>query len=300
MGIDLHPRTIRLYLLQLDDDGFTRLVSRRRGREITELGRTELLNDPVGKGMSTVATTVDALSYQMDFDLATGAGTVIVNVSLVDPVDLAQALKEIQLVMDRKLAAGSRIAIAGEGERLGDVLIPEGAIGIGTICSMTVNGVLQRAGIPMRPRFGGLLEIRDRSIVRFVNMIEYQGSTLEPLEIFMRANMTSVRDVVLRGSGIALASFREVPSAAIDHVEDILRKIAPHGIGGVLVTGKPGQALFGIPVSEGHAGIIVAGGLNLIAAVREKGIRVTYKSMGGLADLSSFGTIREAMKEARK
>ncbi len=300
LGIDLHPRTIRLYLLQLDDDGLTRLVSRRRGREITELGRKETLNGPVSDRMSTVASNVDALTYQMAFDAATGTGTIIVNVSLVDPVDLPQAMKEIQLVIDRKLAAGARVAIAREGERLGDVLIPEGMVGIGTICSMTLNGVLQKAGIPIRPRFGGLLEIRDRSIVRLVNMIEYGGSTLEPLEIFMRANMTSVRDVVLRGSGIVLTSFREVPSAAIEHVEEILKTVAPHGLGGVLSIGKPGQMLFGIPVSEGHAGIIMAGGLNLIAAVRERGIRVTYKSMGGLADFSSFIPIRDGIKEARK
>jgi repressor of nif and glnA expression len=35
-GLNLQPRTVRFYLLQLDRDGLTRFVSRRRGRELTE------------------------------------------------------------------------------------------------------------------------------------------------------------------------------------------------------------------------------------------------------------------------
>ena len=41
-GVDLSERSIRLYLLQLDREGFTQLVSRRAGRVLTDKGRTEL------------------------------------------------------------------------------------------------------------------------------------------------------------------------------------------------------------------------------------------------------------------
>jgi repressor of nif and glnA expression len=40
--------------------------------------------------------------------------------------------------------------VADEGEKLGDVLIPEPG-GFATICSATINGVLLKAGIPGLP-----------------------------------------------------------------------------------------------------------------------------------------------------
>ena len=37
-GVDLSERSIRLYLLQLDADGLTELISRRAGRALTAAG----------------------------------------------------------------------------------------------------------------------------------------------------------------------------------------------------------------------------------------------------------------------
>jgi len=92
------------------------------------------------------------------------------------------------------------------------------------------------------------------------------------LGIFIKGGMTSVRQVVLTGSGKIGASFREVPSVALPKVEKIRRKLDKIGLGGVLIIGKPGLPLLEIPVSEGRVGMIVAGGLNPLAAVEESGI----------------------------
>ena len=46
--------------------------------------------------------------------------------------------------------------------------------------------------------------------------------------------------------------------------------------------GKPGRPLLDIPVSEGRVGMIVAGGLNPMAAVEESGIATENIAMGAL------------------
>lgn len=299
MGIDLQPRTVRHYLLECDKDGLTRLISRRLGRELTEQGRNEILRSGGSERMGIVSAKVDTLGYRMSFDVESGVGTVIVNVSYVDPIDLGTALREIQLVVGQGLGFGSKIAVMESGEKLGDVVVPEGMVGIGTICSITLNGIMQKAGIPVVSRFGGLLEIKERRITRFLNMIEYGGSTLDPLEVFIRAEMTRVRSVVLRGSGVICASFREAPSAAIDQIKNVERLMKNRGLGGILAVGRPGQPLFGIPVVEGRCGLVIAGGLNSIASACESGVRITFRSLSGLEPFDSFVTVREALRRVK-
>lgn len=296
MGVELQPRTVRHYLLKLDSQGFTKLVSRRMGREITERGREEVSQTNAMARMGIVAAKVDSLGYKMSFNTREGKGTVIINVSLVDPGDYGLAMKEIQLVIARGVSVGGMVAVAQGGARLGNIVVPEGAMGIGTVCSVTLNGIFQKEGIPVVSRFGGLLEIRDRKPVRFVNMIEYRGSTLDPLEVFIRADMTRVRNAVLRGTGIVCASFREVPSAAVDQIRRVERGMKAHGLGGILAIGRPSQPLFDIPVSEGYCGMVVLGGLNPIAAVREAGIRVSIQSLAGLLDFSRFTPVYKCLR----
>jgi repressor of nif and glnA expression len=296
MGLDLQPRTIRYYLLQLDERGLTQLVSRRRGRVITEQGREEAARTDVAEKTGIVASRIDTLCYRMSFDPATGTGTVITNISYLDPADLGTAAAEIQLVVDRGLAISSRIIVAGPGTELGGALVPEGRLAIATPCSVSLNGILQKRGIPVVSRFAGLLEIRNRQTVRFVDLIEYAGTTLDPLEIFIRAGMTRVRNVVLRGSGIICASFREVPSVAVDEIRRIEKQISRHGLGGILEIGRPNQPLFGIPVNEGYCGMVVAGGLNPIASLCETGMRLVPRSLAGLADYRSFVPVKRAIR----
>ena len=78
-----------------------------------------------------------------------------------------------------------------------------------TVCSIVVNGVLLKNGIPMDSKFGGILQIRNGRPLRFVELIYYSGSSLDPSEVFIRGKMTSVRSVVDEGEGMILANFRE-------------------------------------------------------------------------------------------
>jgi repressor of nif and glnA expression len=287
-GIDLSPRTVRLYLLELDQGGLTELVSRRAGRSITRAGREELARADVIAKVGLVSARVDSLTYQMTFDARRAEGSVVANVALLHPANLDPALAEIRRVFREQLGIASRVLVARAGQQIGNTVIPEGFVGIGTVCSVTMNGILLHRCIPVTSRFGGLLELRERRPVRFVELIEYRGSTLDPLEVFIQAGMTRVRDVVRQGSGVICAGFREIPAAAVEDVEQLSRDLRLRGIGGIVAIGRPNQPLFGIPVADGHAGLVVVGGLNPIAAVREAGYSVRIRSLAGLEDFARF------------
>jgi len=185
---------------------------------------------------------------------------------------------------------GRRLAIAEAGQKLGGVIVPEGSIGIATVCSVTVNGIMLHEGIPVTSRFGGLIEMRDGEPQRFVDLIEYRGTTIDPLEVFIHAGMTSVRQCARTGRGIIGGSFREIPAVAVEGVAQVRAEMESYGLGGILAVGDPGQPLLDIPVADGRAGIIVVGGLNPVAAVHEAGIAVSMASLSGLADIDVFSS----------
>lgn len=287
-GIRAQPRTIRYYLMRLDQEGLTRFVARRRGREITARGREELLHVNVVEKVGFIATRIDELVYQMDFDLEAREGTIIANIATIPAQSLARALEDMKPVIARGFGMGDRIAIARAGEKLGRLTVPDGVVAIATVCSVTVNGILLKQGIPVVSRYGGLLEVREGRPVRFVELIEYRGTTMDPLETFISAGMTRVRESVRTGHGLIGASFREVPSVALDDLARLRRKMQAVGLGGILGVGYPNQPLFDIPVSEGRTGLVVVGGLNPIAAIREAGGVVAIRPLAGLVDFARF------------
>lgn len=289
-GVRAQPRTVRHYLMQMDREGLTRLVARRQGRELTPLGREELSHTNVVEKVGFVATRIDELVYQMDFDLEAREGTIIANIATLPASLLARALEDMKPVFTSGLGMGNRIAIARAGEMLGRFVVPDGMCAIATVCSVTVNGILLKQGIPVVSRYGGLLEISDRRPLRFVELIEYRGTTIDPLEMFIHAGMTRVREGARTGRGLVGASFREVPSVALEDLMHLRRKMQACGLGGILGVGYPNQALFEIPVSEGRTGLVVVGGLNPIAALREAGVPVTIRSLAGLVDYARFDT----------
>lgn len=294
MGVYLQERTVRFYLLQLDKEGLTHFVSRRRGREITTRGREELARANVMEKVGFVAAKVDTLGYQMSFTNKNGKGTIIVNTALIKKKDLTRALAVMKPVFAAGLGMGTKLAVAHVGQKLGNTVVPKDSVALGTVCSVTMNGILLHEGIPVTSRFGGLLEMRDGEPVRFVELIEYTGTTLDPLEAFIKAGMIRVRECARTGSGIIGASFREIPSVAINDVHHIGKGMEAHGLAGILAIGKSNQPLMDVPVAEGRAGMIVTGGLNPIAAVFEAGIQVSMQSLAGLENFNTFTTFKEA------
>jgi repressor of nif and glnA expression len=287
-GIDLSHRTVRHYLSITDDLGLTRKFSGRLGRAITPRGEEELHDALVVDKVGLVSSRMDALSYKMTFKLKKRAGLVVLNVSLVDESSLKTCLSVMVPVFEKKLGMGQYLSVAAAGEKIGDFLVPARKAAIGTICSVSINGILIHAGIPVASRFGGLLDIYEGKPYRFTEIIHYDGSSLDPLEIFIKGKMTGVKKAVETGRGRIGASFREIPAVALPQMNRLVKELEKSGLGAVLAVGKPNQPLLDIPVVEGRAGIIVAGGLNPLAAVEESRIQTENLAMGTLLEFEDL------------
>jgi repressor of nif and glnA expression len=197
-------------------------------------------------------------------------------------------------VFEKKYSTSDLVAVAGEGEELGGITVPKSKIAFGTLCTININGILLRHSIPVESKFGGLLKIEKESPLRFTDLIEYKGTTLDPHEIFIKSRMTSVNNACL-GTGKVLAGMREIPSAGCHEAEAILRKIESAKVGRVIAIGRPGQSILGWPVGEERVGIVVPGGLNPVAAAEEWGIETESKALVTLIDYSRLKSFWECV-----
>jgi repressor of nif and glnA expression len=190
----------------------------------------------------------------------------------------------IAQVFAQGYAMGQLLALLAPGERIGEMLVCDGFVGFCSVCSITLNGVLLKHGVPTTSRFGGLLELQNRRATRFVEIINYDGTSIDPLEVFIRSGMTNYLGAVTDGNGRIGASFREVPADSRELVVALAQRLDRIGLGAFLAIGRSGETLHGIPVGEGHAGAIVIGGLNPISILEETGERVRSQALSGLLD----------------
>lgn len=277
--VQLSERTVRYHLKFMDERGLTRLVGRRDGRVITNQGLSEISDARVQDKIGLSISRIDILSFKTTFDVKKKRGLVPVNISFFPKGQFASALKIMKPVFARKLCVSSRVAIAAEGKTLGDIVVPQGKVGLATMCSIVINGVLLKHGIPIDSKFGGILQMRKGEILRFVELIHYAGSSLDPSEIFIRGKMTSVQNVVKDGEGKILANFREIPALSRSLVESVMNEFEKAGVHCVLSIGNAGHPVCQTHVDIHKIGMILIGGLNPVAAAYENGIDVDNRAM---------------------
>jgi len=292
-NVKLSERTVRYHLKLMDERGLTKLIGRRDGRIITSMGMDEITNARVCDKISLSISRIDVLSFKTTFNIKKCRGLVPVNISFFPQNQFRKALAVMKPVFKKKISVSDRIAIARAGQKLGEVVVPEGKIGIATICSILINGVLLKHGIPIDSKFGGILQVRNGEPLRFVELINYSGSSLDPSEIFIRGKMTSVKEVVKKGEGKILANFREIPSLSRPLVENIIADFSKAGINGALSIGTVGNPICQTDVDINKVGMILAGGLNPIAAVYEEGFDVDNKAMSTVMEYEDLRSIEE-------
>jgi repressor of nif and glnA expression len=292
-GVHLSERTVRYHLKLMDERGLTSLVGRRDGRVITKNGLEEINNARVRDKISLSISRIDVLAFRTTFDIKKRQGLVPVNISFFPQNQFRKALEVMKPVFKKKIAVADWVAVADAGKKLGDVTIPPGKIGLATVCSILINGVLLKHGIPMDSKFGGILQVKNKQPLRFVELINYAGSSLDPSEIFIRGRMTSVHDVVKKGEGKILANFREIPAMSRSLVESIISDFEKAGIGGALSIGTVGNPLCQIDADISKVGMILIGGLNPVAAAYEKGFDVENKAMSTVLDYDALINIEE-------
>lgn len=277
-GISLGERAVRYHLKLMDERGLTRLVS-RDGRVITEKGREELNTALVRDKVGYAITKIELLAFRTTFDPDSRSGAVPVNISFFSKSRFEKALQAMKPAFASGLCVSDKVAVAGEGERLGGLVVPPGKVGLATVCSIVINGTLLKAGVPIDSRFGGIVEMRNNLPVRFVELIHYAGSSMDPSEVFIRARMTSVRNVARTGNGKILANFREVPAVCRPLVEEVIDKLRVAGLGGLLVMGRVSEPVCEIPVEVNKTGMVLLGGLNPVAAAEEAGVAAENHAM---------------------
>jgi repressor of nif and glnA expression len=128
------------------------------------------------------------------------------------------------------------------------------------------------------------LEIRNSQARRFVGIIDYAGTSLDPSEQFIRARMTSVREAAKTGNGKVIGVFRTMPAAAREALDETVTLLGDAGIHGVYTIGEISEPLCQIAVPLNRIGVIQLGGLNPVAAAVEAGIDMENIAESGFID----------------
>lgn len=286
-GIFMGERAVRYHLKITDERGYTQPLG-RDGRMITPQGLEELRMALAPDQIGFILEKLELLAFRTTFDPGKRTGQVAINTSLFDRDSFKAALAAMREAFEAGLCVSDLAAVASEGEKLGDVVIPSGKVGLATVCSVTINGVLLKAGVPIESRFGGVLEIRDSKPRRFVAIINYGGTSLDPSEQYIRAGMTSVGEAARTGNGRILANFREAPAPSRPIVEETVAMLKEVGIGGVYVLGNTSEPVCQIAVGMHRVGVVLLGGLNPVAAAVEAGIGVESVSESGMIDFEKL------------
>ncbi len=283
-GVALSERAVRYHLKLMDNRGLTRLIGQHDGRVITEQGIEELNNARVRDKIGFAISRIEILAFRTTLNPDKRQGLLPINVSFFPRKIFKKALEMMKPAFGAGLHVSELVACADEGSRLGEVMVPAGYVGFATVCSIVVNGVFLKNGIPMDSRFGGILQVKNGRPLRFVELIHYSGSSLDPSEIFIRGRMTSVRQAAVQGEGNILSNFREIPVPARKLVDELITSLRNAGIGGVLSIGEIGETVCQIPVDMNRIGMILYGGLNPVACAHEKRIEVENRAMATVMD----------------
>lgn len=246
-----------------------------------------------------VSHTIEEFAMQVTYDPLAGTGLVVYNLSLFQTPDLLSVL-EVSLTACRSgVCASDQVRLVRAGESIDGFTVPEGQTGICSVCSVTLDGILLKRGVPFHPVGGGVVEIVNRVPRRFTQLIRYDETTIDPLQVLVAKEISSVADVIRTGNGSVLANFRECHMEAEPLVAELLDDLAASRFVGVLEVGMPNSPLLGVQVSPQYMGVVAVGGTNPIAAVREAGYPVVTRAMRGLIEASEMIGVEQALAAVR-
>ncbi|WFN34832.1 DUF128 domain-containing protein [Methanogenium sp. S4BF] len=236
---------------------------------------------------------IDEYALQVTYDPATENGKVIFNLTLIKAEDRNYAVDIIHQSHKAGICVSDRMLVADEGEEIGEKTIPKGHCGIVTMCSITLDAILLRNGIPINPIGGGLLEIRDHTPRRFTSLIRYDATTIDPTQVLIDQGSTAIMGVIQSGRGSILANIRESHMEAEPLLFEILDQFQSVGFTGILDVSSPNRSMFGVPITTNYQGIVMIGGANPIGAFIESGKWADTTAMKGLIPVSQLVHIDE-------
>ncbi|WP_292888986.1 DUF128 domain-containing protein [Methanobrevibacter sp. UBA212] len=208
------------------------------------------------------------LIQQVNFDVEKQKGDIIANISYVNRDDIDRALSIMEDTYN------SNPKFINPYYKLVEHPEKDDRIGIATICSLSIDGILINNGIMSNPTYSGLLELTEPPL--FIDLISYNGTTLDPHKIFLSKNMTSITGG--DGPNKILASVKEIPYVARDHAVELLEILNNIGFS-IYKIGKPREFVYNSKVENYNFGVITGGGLNSIGAVKESGVPIQVKAL---------------------
>ncbi|MHC1635705.1 MAG: NrpR regulatory domain-containing protein [Candidatus Methanospirareceae archaeon] len=274
-GYEMDERVVRYYLAILDKKGFTKREG-YAGRRITPLGLQELKEALIEDRLNHISVKIEELMYKISYEPHKKRGEIAVNLSLLKEQYLERALDIMRDVAEEGCAF-SRYKVFRADEdnmRRWKFIIPSGSsfVGIITPCNITVDGVLLKRGIPVEVEYSGIFEVRGGDIESMEEMVRYDGTTIDPVRIFMGRRMHTVSEVVKEGEGKIIVNYRRVPRSAREDLEAVLREMERIGMMGRVK----------IEEKEDGLGIFICAGINAIAAVEEAGIKTKTETKVGV------------------
>ncbi len=237
--------------------------------------------------------SIEDFAMQVTYNPSEGTGKVVYNLSLVKNEDLEYAISILKDAYKTGVSVSGLVRVSSSGEKVFDYIVPKGLTAICTVCSTTFDGLLIHRGVPLNPIGGGVVEIENRAPIRFTHIILYEHTTIDPLQVLISQKITSVNNVMRKGSGNILANIREFHMEAEPLVGSVLDELSNSSFTGILEVGMPNVPLLGVPVSPQFVGIAAVGGTNPMAAIRESGRPVQMQAMKGLMDISEMIEIRD-------
>jgi repressor of nif and glnA expression len=226
---------------------------------------------------------IENLMQQVSFDPSSMKGKIITNTSIVKKEVLSETIDIFYDTIRSGLAVCPLIKIEED----------KGRVRIKTACSLTIDGVLLKCGVPIRPKGGGIIEVVDREPARFTEMIMYWSTTIDPIDILTAQGLTDITGMMRTGNGRILGNLQEAPMLARDRIEDVLGRLADAEFLGVMELGEPNMNVLGVSAERDHLGIALVGGTNLVAAAREWGIEIDHESISDLTEISEMRHIEE-------
>lgn len=278
-GFVLSDRAVQYYLSYLDDAGFTEKTG-NKGRVLTERGLAETESALVEERIGYVISKLERLAYRSNFNPETGTGNVAYNLSIVPEDEEDKVRSAFDEVIGNGLGFFSSYLVTNNDPR-----IPDGYLGFITLCSVTMDGVLQHRGVPVKIAYGVTLELKNKKPESFKNIIGYMGTTEDPLSLFISAGLTSIGKICKDGTGMALANIRYVPQSAetiVSETASLMREC------GFLYPVAMGVEVFNFTPDQYRTSIVSYSGMNTIANAIEKGCSIKTEIGAGNIQFSKI------------
>ena len=207
------------------------------------------------------------LIQQVSLDVENGDGNIIANISYIKKEDLEKAMN----IMEESYESNKKYI--NPHFQIVSHPTDDEKIGIATICSISFDGLLLKNGIKSTPRYGGLLELTEPPL--FIDLISYNGSSIDPHKIFIAKDMTSITsDTAVKR---LLASIKEIPYISRDYSVYFLDKLSKLDFS-IYKIGKPQELTYNAKAENYNFSIVTGSGLNTIAAIKEQGIDIEVKA----------------------